>query len=376
MKKKKEKRNLLFIIVQMKMGGSEHLVWDLARNIDRNIFTPHIAWFYEEEPLKEFEQLDIPLFFVPKTKRFDFGTMRNISRIIKENRIQVVNAHHFLSMVYAFWGCKLANKARLIYTEHSEWEIQAIPWKWRIIGKIMLHFSDAVVGISVKVKDCLKNIFKLHDEKAHVIPNGVDCNMFSVAKDKIRYKNKYGLDNNDIVIGIVANLKKNKNHIFLLKVFQKLHQKNERLKLLLIGQGFKNDPESSEGKLRSFIKTANLTDSALLLGGRSDVPDLLKAIDIFCLTSYKEGLPISLIEAMATGLPIVGTNVEGIQDVIIPHKNGFVVPLNDEKKLYQALQQLIESHSLRQKLGMESRKLANQNYALKNCIKQYQLLFL
>ena len=376
MKNKKGKINVLFVIVQMKMGGSEHLVWDLVRNLDHNIFKPHVAWFYEEKPLKEFSDLGIPLFFVPKVKRLDLSTMRQLAKIIQDNQIDVVNAHHFLSMAYSFSGCKIMNKARLIYTEHSEWEIQAISRKWRIAGKILLHFTDAVVGISDEVRDCLKDSFHLPERKTHAIPNGVDCNLFSVAQDKKRYKIEYGLDPDDIVLGIVANLKKNKNHIFLLKTFRSLRKKHNRLKLLLIGQGFEGDLEGSEGDIRSFISSENLEDSVLLLGARSDVPDLLKAIDIFCLTSYKEGLPISLIEAMAVGLPLVGTAVEGIKDVIIPHENGFLVKLNDEEQLKHALNRLIEYPSLRQKFGTKSRKLAYQSYALENCTKQYQALFL
>ena len=373
--KNEEKINVLFVIIQMKMGGSERLVCDLVRNVDRDLFNPHVAWFYEEKPLKEFSDLDIPLFYVPKVKRFDFATMRRIGRIIKENGIHVVNAHHFLSMVYSFYGAKIVNNARLVYTEHSEWEIQAISGKWLVAGRNLLRYTDAVVGISNNVRDCLQDIFNLPENKTHAIANGVDSNLFSVALNKKDYKIKYGLDDKDIVIGIVANLKKNKNHIFLLKSFKKLLRQNNSLKLLIIGQGFKDDPEGSEDDIRTFISETGIDDNVLLMGGRSDVPDLLKAMDIFCLVSYKEGLPISLTEAMATGLPVVGTDVEGIKDVIVPNKNGFLVPLNDEEKLTQVLHQLIEYNSLRQEMGLESRRLAEQYYALENCVKQYQLLY-
>lgn len=351
------------------------MVCDLVRNLDRELFNPHVAWFYEEKPLKEFSDLDIPLFFVPKVKRFDFATMRRIGRIIKENQIQVVNAHHFLSMVYSFYGAKIVNNAKLVYTEHSEWEIQGISGKWLVAGKKLLRYSDAVVGISSKVTDCLQETFNLPATKAYAIPNGVDCSLFFVPQDKKHYKVKYGFDNKDIVLGIVANLKKNKNHIFLLKSFRNLLQQNKKLKLLIIGQGFKDDPEGSEDDIQTFIRETAIDDNVLLMGGRSDVPDLLKTMDIFCLVSYREGLPISLTEAMATGLPVIGTDVEGIQDVIVPNKNGFLVPLNGEEELTEVLYQLIKDNLMRQKMGQESRKLARQCYALGSCVKKYQQLF-
>jgi len=376
MKNNDAKINVLFVVVQMKMGGSEHLVWDLVRSLDRDLFNPHVAWFYEEKPLHEFEQLGIPLFYVPKVKRFDFATMRKIGTIIKENHIHVVNAHHFLSLVYSFYGAKIVNNAKLVYTEHSEWEIRAIHGKWLIAGRCLLRYTDAVVGISHNVRDCLQNFFNLPENKINAIANGVDDNLFSVALDKKEYKIKYGLDDKDIVIGIVANLKKNKNHIFLLKSFRNLLRRNRKLKLLVVGQGFEDDSEGSEDDIRTFIRATGIGDKVLLMGGRSDVPDLLKAMDIFCLVSYKEGLPIGLTEAMATGLPVVGTDVEGIQDIIIPSRNGFLVPLNDEDKLTQALHQLIENGAMAQEMGQVSRELACQHYALKNCVEKYQQLFL
>jgi glycosyltransferase involved in cell wall biosynthesis len=369
------KINVLFVIVQMKMGGSEHLVWDLIRNLDRTRFTPHLAWFYEEKPLRQFSELNVPLFYVPKVKRFDFATMRQLGKIIRENKIDVVNAHHFLSLVYSFYGCKLENRIGLIYTEHSVWEIQAISAKWRFMGRVLLRFTDASVGISDKVKAALAATFNLKKHKTFSIPNGVDCHRLKAPKDKDFFKIKYGLAPDDIVLGMVANLKKNKNHIFLLKVFRKLRKQNHRLKLLIIGQAFENDPEGSEDEIRRFIIASRLEDDVLLLGARTDIPELLKALDIFCLTSYREGLPISVIEAMASGLPVVGTNVEGIKDVIVHGKNGFLVELNNQEKLAEALQTLIADPVVRLKIGAESRKIASLKYPLEKCVGHYQLLF-
>ncbi len=129
------------------MGGSESLVRNLIRNIDRHRFNPSIAWFYGDNPLQEYVKLNIPLHHVPKTKRLDFQTMRQLSEIIRKNDIDVVNAHHFLSMAYAYYGCKMKNHRGLMYTEHSEWEIDSISWKWKKIGSYMLNRLDRSIGV-------------------------------------------------------------------------------------------------------------------------------------------------------------------------------------------------------------------------------------
>ncbi|WP_028585942.1 glycosyltransferase [Desulfogranum mediterraneum] len=377
MKGEGEKIKVLFIIVQMKMGGSEHLVLDLIRNLDRTVFSPYLAWFYEQEPLKEFADLELPLFFVPKLHRFDFGTMRTLARIIRKHGIDIVNAHHFLSLVYAFYGAKMINRAKLVYTEHSEWELQAIRGKWLAVGRSIARCIDAAIGISDKVKRCLEETLKLPAEKVFSVKNGVDCTLFFRAgdQDKVRAKQSLGLDRDDLVVAMVANLKKNKNHLFLLEAFRRLSAENGTVKLLLVGQGFSGDPENSEQDIHGFVRQFGLDAQVLLMGGRSDVPELLRAADIFCLTSSREGLPISLIEAMASGLPVVGTDVEGIQDVIVPHENGFLVRLFDVEELHLALRRLAEDESMRREMGRKSEELARRCYAIEHCIDQHQHLF-
>jgi glycosyltransferase involved in cell wall biosynthesis len=160
------------------------------------------------------------------------------------------------------------------------------------------------------------------------------------------------------------------------KAFAELRKIYNNVKLLLIGQGFEFDPENSEQEIREFVDNAGLKKEILFLGFRSDIPALLNLMDIFCLTSFKEGLPISLIEAMAAGLPVVGTDADGIRDVIVPNKNGFLVSLGDVMGLKVALLALLRDGQLRQKMREESRSLAMKTYSLDQCIAQYQDLFI
>ena len=193
-----------------------------------------------------------------------------------------------------------------------------------------------------------------------------------IIKKKLRKELKIAED--EKVIGIVANLKRIKNHIFLLRAFDELIKSYKNAKLLLVGQGFKDDPENTEEDLRNYADKNGLKEKVLFLGYRSDIPELLSIMDIFCLTSFKEGLPISLIEAMAAGLPIVGTDVEGIRDTINPDKNGFLVKAGDVNGLKRALQVLLKDESLKQRFGMESRLLSKE-YSLQQCVNKYQNLF-
>lgn len=370
-----KKIKVLFVIVQMGMGGSEHLVWDLIRSLDRSRFSPYLAWFYGEKPLQQFVDLNIPLFHIPKIRRLDLSTMRQVGKLIQEHQIDVVNAHHYLSLIYSFYGCKLANRIGLIYTEHSLWEIKKISPKWQFVGRRVLPFADVSVGISAEVRAGLKSIFHLTDKQTCTIVNGVDCQLLAPPEDKKHCKQKLGFSEENISIGMVANLKKNKNHIFLLKAFRQLLKEHPQLNLFFVGQGFEGDLEGSEEEIQQYIAEHNLNKNVSLLGARADVPDILKALDIFCLTSYQEGLPISLIEAMASGLPVVGTNVAGIKGVIDHDVNGFLVEPDNEEQLSASLHKLVADSALRLRFGKKSRELATTKYSLNTCMNQYQNIF-
>jgi glycosyltransferase involved in cell wall biosynthesis len=372
-----DKINILFLMIQMAMGGAERLVYNLARHIDRDRFAPSIGWFVQDEPLKEFEELGIPLYYIPKRKRFDWEAMSRIAQIVRTQSIDVVNAHHFMPFFYAYYGAKVVNNAGLVYTEHSGNDILLVTGKWRPIGRYLLKRSDAAVGVSEAVSRTIGAHFGLPPGKIHTIENGVDLSLFSREKGgKVHPGSRFGFPPTDVIVGIVANFRKIKNHLFLLKAFREVEKEKRGVKLVLAGQGFPGDPESTEQVIRDFIRENGLEDNVLLLGYRPDVHELLRMMDIFCLVSYREGLPISLIEGMASGLPILGTNAEGIREVVDPDENGLVVEPDDVPGLTQALHRLIGDSDLRRRMGESSRRKAEAQYSLRRCIEETERLFI
>ncbi len=369
------KINILFLMMQMEMGGAERLVHTLAGSLDRTIFTPSVAWFQGKRALKAFQDLEVPLHHIPKIKRVDFTAMKRLSGIIEENNIHIVNAHHFMPLVYSFYGSKIAHSGKLFCTIHSEWEVESLALKWRIAGNLLLKQADGIIGVNELVSQAARDTFRLDPAKSFTIHNGVDLAAFAHGNRKAALRKQLGIAAGDKIIGVVANLKKIKNHILLLRAFSELIKDMGNVSLILVGQGFTSDPDNTEPEIRSFISGENLGGKALLLGYRADIPDLLGIMDIFCLPSLKEGLPIGLIEAMAAGLPVVGTSVEGIRDVIKPGRNGFLVAPGDVAALKRLLHTLLNDDSLRYTLGQESRYLAKSAYSLDQCISKYEQLF-
>ena len=369
--------NVLFVMIHMNMGGTERLIFNLVRHLDRRIFAPSVAWFVEDRPLPEFEALGVPLFHVPKRDRIDWRAMRHLARIIREHRIDIVNAHHFMPFVYSYYGARIANRAGLVYTEHSEADVLRVPRKWQVIGRQMLRTSHGAIGISPKVTEVLTQHFAVSPSSVRTIENGIDVEMFSANPDeRARVRKECAFPLRKVVIGLVANFRRNKNHMFLLKAFHEIARTHDDVTLVFVGQGFAGDPENSEPEISEYIAQHQLGDRVWLTGYRPDVQQLLRALDVFCLVSYKEGLPLSLIEAMASGLPVIGTDIDAIRNVVREGVNGLLVQPDDVPQLARALTQLVERADVRQQMGEESQRLARSKYSLTRCIDDTREAFL
>ena len=374
--RERDRIRVLFIMIQMAMGGAERLVLNLIKNLDREVFEPSLAWFVQERPLTEFVDLGIPLHYIPKKGGFDWTTISRLSRLVRDHRIEIINAHHFMPVFYAYYGAKVANRSHLIYTEHSENDVLKASGIWKIVGARIVNACDGVIGVSEPVSSQLLRHFSLRPANVHTIENGVDLDLFSTSpQSRARSRAQCGFSPDETVIGIVANFRKNKNHRFLLSAFAEVNRARPKTRLIIVGQGFAGDPESSEEEIAQAIRDARLAARVNVIGYRSDVRDVLQALDVFCLVSHREGLPLSLIEAMACGLPVIGTDVAGIRDVIQPEANGLLVAPDDVPGLVSALTRLVDDAVLRQSLGLASQRIARERYSFRRCIDETQRVF-
>ena len=363
--------NVLFLTIDITIGGAERLVFDLVRSLDRRVFSPSVGWFSHEAVPKEFAELNVPLFPLHKRPGFDWRAMRRLARFVRDQQIDVINAHHFMPCFYALHAARVANRVGLVYTEHSEADVLSATGLWRAVGAGLLRWCDSVVGVSPRVSAALSSHFHLDPRRVQTIENGVDLGLYSDAgRPRVDVRRSLGLGPDAVVIGHVANFRRNKNHLFLVRAFHEAFRDRSDVKLLLVGQGFPGDTENSEPEVAAYVRANALERSVHQLGYRPDVHDLLRAMDVFCLVSYKEGLPLSVIEAMACGLPVVATNIDGLREVVRPGINGMLVEPDDHHALARALVQLVSDPSRRRAMGAEARRVASDRYSLTRCVNE------
>ena len=365
------KTNVLFVLQTLRTGGSERVVADLCRRLDPGKFNCFVAALIDGALRETLRDMGIPTLLVRiRSAREDaFNVMREISCFIGSNAINVVNAHHFTPFFYSFYGAK-RHGCKIFYTAHSRNEVDVMAGFWPLLGNIMVRLSDGAIGISHDVSDAVRQRFSVKEKKVFTVPNAVDHGRFAVNMDVKAKRRQLGIGENDWVIGCIGNLRKDKNYPNLIKAFKMIEDRNQAAKLIIAGEGKRRHD------LETLISELRLEGKVLLLGPRSDVPEIMKVIDVYCLSSFREGLPISLLEAMAASLPVVGTNVRGIRDVVVNGKTGLLVPSDDPGKLFEALLRILTDHDgLAQELSAAGHKYVLEEHSVEKWVQSYESLF-
>lgn len=186
-------------------------------------------------------------------------------------------------------------------------EVEAIACS--MYGKLfrcLLYKTNNVVGVSGEITQRLSEHYPRHAKKFRTILNGVDLERFGVRSSREEVRRQLGLLPKNFVVGMVANFRKVKNHICLVRAAACLKDSCPQLRLLFVGMGFPKDTENSESEVRELTRSLQLQDKVIFAGYQETILEILAGFDAFCLPSFSEGLPVSILEAMASKVPVVG----------------------------------------------------------------------
>lgn len=349
------------------MGGSEHVVFDIVRKLDKDLFDVLVIGFTEGPVRRIYEELGVKVAVFSKNTKFDFLFVKRLRHLFKKEGIQLVNAHHFSPLLYSFLATRMTG-IKLIYTEHSVWQYREMGAVKGILSNFLLLNTDAVIAISKQLLQYYYDNPFVSSRKIHLIINGIDLLRFRSA-DRAIFKKELGFKPDDILIGMVANLRPEKNHKVMISAFSKLCESLNDSHLVLVGL------DCMCGEIQRYAATTGLSDKIHFLGPREDVADLLNIMDVFCLPSVYEGLPLTILEAMACGVPVVGSNVMGINEVITDNENGLLFFPGDVTMLAEKITMIIRNDLLRIRLQEAGLAYVKKNYSLNDSIKEYVNLF-
>lgn len=349
------------------MGGSEHVVFDIVQRLDKSKFEVLVVSFKDGFARSLYENRGVKVAVVSKSKRFDWHFIRRLRNLFLDNKIQLVNAHHFSPLLYSYLATCFT-EVKLAYTEHSVWQFQELNARMKILSNFLLWRTDAIIAISQKLLQYYRDNPCVSRNKIHLIKNGIDLSHFKKVLDR-NTKRELGLGTDDILIGTVANLRPEKNHKVLISAFALLPNKLPNVHLLFVGQDY------MDGEVQRFAATFACASRIHFLGPLGDVTDILNVLDVVCLPSVHEGLPLTILEAMACEVPVVGSNVMGINEVIIHEENGLLFEANNEAMLAEVLERMLSDRALRDRLKKSGLDYVRKYYSLDDKMKDYQNLF-
>jgi capsular polysaccharide biosynthesis proteinCps4H len=284
-------------------GGVESVIMNYYRHLDHSKI--QFDFICDEDstriPYDEIKKLGGRVFLVPKYQNLP-KYLKALEKLFKENQYRIIHSNINTLSVFPLYAAKKAGVP--IRISHSHSTSNPKEWKRNLIKNILRPFSKRYATDYFACSELAgRYLFgnKAFDQgEVKIIHNAIDVDKFKfdeVARKKLRKELR--IKDSTVVIGHVGRFVQQKNHIFLVDVFKEYHKKNPDLKLLLVGSG------PLEDEIKKKVERLNLKDSVLFLGQRDDINKLYSVMDVFCLPSLYEGLPVVGVEAQAAGLPCV-----------------------------------------------------------------------
>ena len=348
------------------IGGAEVLAADLARGLaDRYRFVficlDSLGRLAQQLRAEGFEVVCLG-----RRPGIDLRCMVRLARCWRRYEVKLVHAHQYTPFFYAACARAWRGRPPILFTEHGRW-YPDYPRRRRIVfNRLVLRGRDRVSAVGQAVREALVRNEGIPRHRIRVIYNGVDVERFTARPEcRLSVRQRLGLRETDFVIVQVARLDYMKDHMTAIRTMARLVRQVPAAKLLLVGDGPKR------ALIRAEIQAQNLEASVCLLGQREDVPELLGAADVALLTSLSEGIPVTLIEAMAAQLPVVATRVGGVPEVVLEGQTGLLASAGDDAALADCLLRLANQPELRRQFGQAGRQRAEALFCQRLMHQQY-----
>jgi glycosyltransferase involved in cell wall biosynthesis len=368
-------RVLFHIVNSLRPAGAEQFVVNMLRYHDRSRYFP--VCICSRAPLGSHleaavEQMGVPLYFLEVTeKRLHWVQDPKLDALFKKYRPTIVHTH-LGGIVYAFVLTMKYRTPVRVHTLHSVAAHEMGMGPSRRVRLLAFRFrvgSFVPVAIAEEVARTFETLYNYPNPI--LIPNGVSIDAFSPDREvRQRVRRELEVEPQTLVFVHVGRFAVVKNHEMLVAAFAQLvGQQPLPTELWLVGDGELREAVQHQ------VRALGIESRVRFLGVRSDIPDLLRAADVFVFPSRWEGNPLSVMEAMATGLPVIATAVGGVPELVEDGVSGILIPNEDRDALVAAMQRMVEQPDLRVQMGQAARCRAVERFDIRQTVRAYEALY-
>lgn len=359
----------MFVVPCFGFGGLEQVLLSIVRGLDRSRFNPSFCALLTPEP-ELFEQvkgLDMPCYVLDKGEGLNYSMPFRLGRVLAREKVHLVNSHDIGATLYAAPAARLARVRSVIHTDHSQ--ILAKSKYLPVYGWILRNMVTRSIAVSQDLENYLTGTFGVRSDRIETIPNGIDVSRFSGQGEVEYLYGELGIARGEKVVGSVGRLMEQKGMEYLLRAFRLVHERTGDARLVIIGEGeLKED-------LVNLARELEIGERVVFAGIRRDIPALLRFFDVFALASLWEGQPISIMEAMAAGRPIVATDVGGNAEILEHGRNGRIVPSKDPEAMAASIASLLADPPLADELGRNAHEYAEKVLSSSAMVERYESAF-
>jgi sugar transferase (PEP-CTERM/EpsH1 system associated) len=356
----------MHVVYSLEPGGMEFGVVKLVNGLDRSRVESAVCATSPGGPLRSLVADHVPVFELSRRRGNDPKLVWDLFRLFRRERPHLVHTHGWGTLLEGLMAARLARVPLVVHGEHGTLQLKshqrrAQRWGWRLV--------DQVLSVSSRLAARMEQETRFPEERVHTIRNGVDLARFG-RMSKLEARRALGLEDGDLVVGTVGRLVPVKDQATLIEAMAVAASAGVTGVLVLAGDG----PLRAELERRA--AQLGIGERVRLLGHRPDVQTVLAALDVFVLSSVSEGLSNTILEAMASGLPVVATRVGGADELVEEGVTGLLVPAGQAPSLAAAIVQLAQSESLRARMGRNARQRIEAEFALPVMVSRYEQLYL
>ena len=364
-------------IAQSAGGVAEYLYMFLKNFKDDNYENIMIVSQDYKEQLDRFKPYTSNINIVPMVReveaKSDIKSIVEVRKLLKQIKPDIVYLHSSKAGAIGRIALFFNFRTKIIYNAHGWYFNAQISDKkkkfFALIEKILAIKTDKIINISKSEYESALRYKIAPEKKMCIIENGIDFTKF-INNNRYREetRNKYHIENNQIVIGVVGRLTEQKDPMTMIKAFELIHKENKNTRLMYVGSG------ELEEDVKQYAKEKNIQNKVIITGWVDNVGQYIPAFDIAVLPSKWEGFGLALIEYMACDKPIIATNVGGINDIIEDKRNGFIIKVEDIDDLSKKINLLIQNKQISGKI-IDINRQYRKKYTIEQSIEKHINVF-